>query len=553
MSLSAKGASLGNKKFSAEATLNPNAAEFVPSALRSQAANVRIPDTSSKYVTSGKSVLDRSESSASNNSNSEEEAQQYWSHQLPDDITPDFKVTGMENEINRVAFSNLSLNDVNEASRYTSPTNSGFMLKEQQAFSLHPMDGIGNSRAEKLRYPVSSYGESFQTSLAKPWDKQISGSDQLLARERNPYNGNSSQTFPTDMSNEQLLLDNADMCRLEFLASQFPSFAAECIAEAYVTNGGDLNLTIRMLTQLELQVDGGLNQTLSPKTFSTPNHSAFNFPALRVSDGHSGSGKLAGDDQQNVRPYYSSVKDSSLLSRSFSSIPSRVATDFAPAARKTTSQESSIWKYDRNSSSDTKQVLASSYNSGQAKSIYGDRLQSRGSSLASPVRLETGESFANMNSEKREEARDHARAHNAYFEQARQAYLAGNKTLAKELSILGQLHNLQMKAAHGKVPESIHRQRISDVQTNGRGQMIDLHGLHVSEAIFVLKRELAVLRTAARSVDQRLLVYICVGTGHHTRGSPTPPRLPTAVQRYLLEEGLDYSEPQPGLLRVVIY
>lgn len=84
--------------------------------------------------------------------------------------------------------------------------------------------------------------------------------------------------------------------------------------------------------------------------------------------------------------------------------------------------------------------------------------------------------------------------------------------------------------------------------------MIDLHGLHVSEAIHVLKRELAVMKNAARSMDQRLLVYICVGTGHHTRGARTPARLPTAVQRYLLEEeGLDYSEPQPGLLRVVIY
>lgn len=84
--------------------------------------------------------------------------------------------------------------------------------------------------------------------------------------------------------------------------------------------------------------------------------------------------------------------------------------------------------------------------------------------------------------------------------------------------------------------------------------MIDLHGLHVSEAIHVLKHELSVLRSTARASGQRLQVYICVGTGHHTRGSRTPARLPVAVQRYLIEEeGLDFSEPQPGLLRVVIY
>lgn len=94
------------------------------------------------------------------------------------------------------------------------------------------------------------------------------------------------------------------------------------------------------------------------------------------------------------------------------------------------------------------------------------------------------------------------------------------------------------------------------MQGNGRGQerMIDLHGLHVSEAIHVLKHELDILRGTARAAGQHLLVYICVGTGHHTRGSRTPARLPVAVQRFLVEdEGLDFSEPQPGLLRVVIY
>lgn len=94
------------------------------------------------------------------------------------------------------------------------------------------------------------------------------------------------------------------------------------------------------------------------------------------------------------------------------------------------------------------------------------------------------------------------------------------------------------------------------MQGNGRGRerIIDLHGLHVNEAIHVLKRDLMALRNIARSTDQRQQVYICVGTGHHTKGTRTPARLPVAVQRYLLEEeGLDYSEPQPGLLRVVLY
>ncbi|KAL2235974.1 polyadenylate-binding protein-interacting protein 7-like [Sesamum indicum] len=568
MYLSGKGASSGDKKLSvAKATLNPNATEFVPFALRSPTTSISSSDASSKYATiaasaPGKGILDRSESSVSNNS--DDEAQQYWRLQLPDDITPDFKVMGIDDTqgINSLSFSSLSLTDIDEGSRYSPSTGSGFMLKEQQVLSPRPAND--NSFAEKLRYPISSYGEyqsptGFHPSLAKPWDQQIVGSDQLVARE-GLDSGNPRQAFLGDLSNEQLLVDNAHVNPLEILASQFPGFAAESLAEVYFANGGDLNLTIEMLTQLELQVDGGLNQ--NSKALSSPNLSAMDFPALSVRDSQNDLAKFAGDGlHQNGSPYRSSEKQGALFFRSNSFIPSSGATDFASAVRKMASQDSSMWKYERNGSSGastgssrTSQVLASSYSSGQSRGIYADKLQSRGSTHASPMWLETGEAVANMYSEMREEARDHARVRNAYFEQARQAYLIGNKALAKELSLKGQLHNMQMKAAHGKAQETIYRQRNSDIQTNGRERMIDLHGLHVSEAIHVLKRELAVMKNAARSMDQCLLAYICVGTGHHTKGSRTPARLPTAVQRYLLEEeGLDYSEPQPGLLRVLIY
>ena len=83
--------------------------------------------------------------------------------------------------------------------------------------------------------------------------------------------------------------------------------------------------------------------------------------------------------------------------------------------------------------------------------------------------------------------------------------------------------------------------------------MIDLHGLHVNEAVNVLKHELAMLRRTARASGQQLQVMVCVGTGHHTKGSRTPARLPTAVHRYLAEEGLLFSEDKPGLLRLLIH
>ena len=90
------------------------------------------------------------------------------------------------------------------------------------------------------------------------------------------------------------------------------------------------------------------------------------------------------------------------------------------------------------------------------------------------------------------------------------------------------------------------------VSQRGGDGLIDLHGLHVSEAIHILKVELAAMKSAARAAGERVPVMVCVGTGHHTKGSRTA-RLPIAVEQFLLDEGLHYTQPQPGLLRVMVY
>ncbi|KAF5743148.1 pentatricopeptide repeat-containing protein [Tripterygium wilfordii] len=561
MSLYKKGTQAIDMKISASnkaTTLNANAAEFVPFSLRSPTAppgSTSTTDGTARFAATGsigKSVLHRSESSVSNNS--DEEAHQYWHCQLPDDITPDFKVMSEDESqgLGGLSLAGLSLHDGSEASRFPASTGSGYVLNGQP--ELYPRVS-GNIFTEKMNYSAASYVEddpssaSFLQLPGKPWDKKIVNNDQLLGngRDGHPYNGNSRHSFMNEMFTEHGMVDNTDMNPLEFLAAQFPGFAAESLAEVYFANGCNFNSTVEMLTQLELQVDVGFSQNINSKALSAPNLSA-------------------GDDLlQNSNPYRSSDKENMLSFRSCSSVQSRDSVDFASAVRKLASQDS-IWKYEGNGavnstvgSSRSSNVSASACSSGQGRSIYADRLRIRGSARVPPVWLETGDRVANLYSEVREEARDHARLRNVYFEQARQAYLIGNKALAKELSAKGQLHNAYMKEAHGKAQESIYRQRNPvgpEMQGNGRGdeQIIDLHGLHVNEAIHVLKHELSVLRSTARAADKRLQAYICVGTGHHTRGSRTPARLPIAVQGYLLEEEcLDFSEPQPGLLRVVIY
>lgn len=566
MSLLNRSTSAIDKTFSATGkakSLNPDAAEFVPFALRSPPGNTSAADTSSSLsnfgtTTTGKSILDRSESSVSNNS--EDEAHQFWRHQLPDDIIPDFNAVGDEESqgINSISFSKLSIADVNGTSRFLPPNQR----------ELSPRQINGRSFAENIRYSLPAYGGSpsaanVQQMRAKPWD--IHG-DQMLAGiiDGPPYNGDSGQGSLNGMLNEQQM-EATEINSLEFLASQFPGFEFESLAEVYYANGCDLSMTIEMLTQLELQVDNGLNQNLKSKTLSAPNISALDFPALSPTDNKNNVPPFSPRDQQQSLNSYRSLEKELLMFKSSSTSPSLGATDFASAVRKLASQDSGIWKYDKSPSPNStigssRSSHASGYGgAGNGRASYGDRLANRSSSRSAPVWLETGDAVANMYSEMRGEARDHARLRNTYFEQARQAYLVGHKALAKELSVKGQFHNMQMKAAHEKAQESIYYQRNTvglDMQGNGRGQerIIDLHGLHVTEAIHVLKRDLMTLRNIARSANQRLQVYICVGTGHHTKGTRTPARLPVAVQRYLLEEeGLDYSEPQPGLLRVVLY
>ncbi|CAJ1973598.1 unnamed protein product [Sphenostylis stenocarpa] len=579
MNLTKKGSQTDAKLLSPNkvTTLNPNAAEFIPFALRSSSLSgtTSSVDGTARLTAAGalgKAVLDRSESSIS--INSDDEVHQYWRCQLPDDITPDFKVMGEDESrgLDDLSLAGLSINEDNEVSRFPSSKGSKYIINELEELSKQHING--NSFADKIGFSNSSYREdpsstSFLNALAKPWEGPLGSADQRISsgQEGLTYDDNNRHGYINDVLAENAILDDTASNPLEFLASLFPGFAAESLAEAYFANGCDLHLTTEMLSQLEqLQVDGSFNQNLNSKPLSAPNLSATDFPALTSQDGQAAAVKYVVDNvQQSGNPYQSFDSDV-MLFKSSSSVPSRGAIDFASAVRKLASQDSSgIWKYDKNGSGDAaigssrnSNVLGGGYNVGQGRAHFGDRLQNRGSTRAAPIWLETGDAVANMYSELREEARDHACLRNAYFEQARQAYLIGNKALAKELSAKGQLHNMHMKAAHGKAQESIYRQRnsvTSELQGNGRGleRIIDLHGLHASEAIHVLKHELSVLKSTAIAAEQRLQVYICVGTGHHTRGSRTPARLPIAVQRFLLEEGIDFTEPQPGLLRVVIY
>ncbi|KAG1342615.1 polyadenylate-binding protein-interacting protein 7 [Cocos nucifera] len=485
-------------------TLNPNAAEFVPSALRYTYGNTESSDATRRDVpgSSKKAALDRSGSNISNSS--DDEAHQYWRRQLPDDITPDFTIMG-EEELHgpgHLSLEGISIQDSVGISRF-SASGASQALRMRQNLSSLSSDGL--NLGENMGYSSSVYADErlstdFMTSADNSWSKPFISAEQhhTNGRDGHYYNGDSGAVSVNNLLGDSAVIKDVAINPIEFLSSKFPDCAAQSISDVYYGSGCDLNLTIEILNQIE--VDGGFNQ----KSLAAPSLSMLDFPALPVAGAQNGLSKYSREDIQQTSSTY----------RSPSTI-FRGDIDFASAVRKLASQDSGHWRHEINGSADggvgssrSSQLLAGSY--GHGKMAYGDKLQDLSATRAAPVWLETGEAVGIMSDV------------SVWKQHTLNVFVFSWKPLSPEI----QGYSL------------------------GQDHVIDLHGLHVTEAIHVLNCELSILRSSARSTGKRLSVMVCVGTGHYAKGTRTPARL---VEQYLVEEGFPYTQPRPGLIRVVIY
>jgi hypothetical protein len=218
--------------------------------------------------------------------------------------------------------------------------------------------------------------------------------------------------------------------------------------------------------------------------------------------------------------------------------------------------------------------------------------------------VQTGQAVTSVYKEARGEANGWARARNACFQQATQAFLAGNRKLAKELSARGREYADRMWEAHARAAHAIYDARntaangaakpgdaaaagsASKQGVAGSGQtgkdpssrgppsmpamqpssMLDLHGLHVSEALTVLEQRLVheqhVISTSSASRSSgsggsvsrhgRRVLHVLTGAGHHSTGPHSKARLPAAVEGALRQWGLRWQVLQPGLLEVQV-
>ncbi|KAL5213341.1 hypothetical protein ABZP36_024188 [Zizania latifolia] len=489
-------------------TLNPNAAEFVPSTIRPTFGSRTVADVSKSDFrgSSGKKILDTSESSKSNIS--DDETHQFWRRQLPDDIIPDFSdMEKVEQQRGEFSYSRLSLNAL-------------------------PFFGTASSNLSREHHVLlSQAGKNLEMGHNNVSYDENSGS--------NRWEQNHADNLCFTNGKFDLHYDD-DL--LEYLSSQFPGFSAESLAELYYANGCDFDLTIEILTQLETQVDASSCQNLN-LTPNTPNLGTGDFPVF------------PGTEDPN-RLFEGNVGAHGIADRHNSSTMSSKSGDFVSAVRRLASQDAGRMKFEKESSKYSNgfsSVVAGKQCNCNTGSSFGNKFHKPGNVQSAPVWLETSDAMANIYSEIWGKACEFAHIRNTCFEQATQAYMFGNKALAKELSMEGQLYNLQMKAAQEKAREAICHQRNTVSCRQAWDRLIDLHGLHVSEAIHVLKAELASMMVATRSAGERAQAMICVGTGHHTKDSLTA-RLPiAAVEQFLLDEGIHYTQPQPGMLRVALY
>ncbi|KAL3668989.1 hypothetical protein V7S43_006277 [Phytophthora oleae] len=154
--------------------------------------------------------------------------------------------------------------------------------------------------------------------------------------------------------------------------------------------------------------------------------------------------------------------------------------------------------------------------------------------------VSTGQSVSAQYLDLREQAYEMACARNKCFMGATQAYRNGNKALAKGLSKQGHEYNAKMKNFHFLAASEIFESRNPPSQLY-MDRMMDLHGLHVAEAVEFLTQMLPKL--ADEGVDS---IYLVTGSGHHSKGPDGNARLLPAVERFLGNEGYQYTPVADG-------
>ncbi|KAF9565649.1 hypothetical protein EC968_004045 [Mortierella alpina] len=152
--------------------------------------------------------------------------------------------------------------------------------------------------------------------------------------------------------------------------------------------------------------------------------------------------------------------------------------------------------------------------------------------------LETGSTLNSAYLQSRTQAIEYAKARNRCFELATEAYLRNDGAAAAKLSAQGRDYNDLMMTTHREASRQIFNSRNQTmVQTSKKGETwIDLHGLHVDEALAFLDEFMEKLETECYTGT----VYVVTGTGNHSSNARA--KLKPAVVDWLESWGYVWKE-----------
>ncbi|XP_004579198.2 NEDD4-binding protein 2 isoform X1 [Ochotona princeps] len=147
----------------------------------------------------------------------------------------------------------------------------------------------------------------------------------------------------------------------------------------------------------------------------------------------------------------------------------------------------------------------------------------------------------------RAEAFLHQQKRTECYSKAKEAYRMGKKHVATFYAQQGSLHERKMKEAnHLAAVEIFEKVNASLLPQN----VLDLHGLHVDEAIEHLMTVLQQKTEECKQGGGKPYLSVITGRGNHSQGGVA--RIKPAVMKYLTSHNYRFSEIKPGCLKVML-
>ncbi|XP_064274403.1 NEDD4-binding protein 2 isoform X1 [Passer domesticus] len=147
----------------------------------------------------------------------------------------------------------------------------------------------------------------------------------------------------------------------------------------------------------------------------------------------------------------------------------------------------------------------------------------------------------------RAEAFCHQQKRQECLKKAGEAYRMGMKPVAAFYARQGRLHEQKMKEAnHAAAVQIFERVNTSLLPMN----VLDLHGLHVDEAVNQLSRVLQEKSEEYQQSGGKPYLSVITGRGSHSQGGVA--RIRPAAIRYLTSHNFRFTEIKPGFLKVML-